>query len=137
MWVVRDNSDMQKKLYVVGIGPGAIEHLTPAARAAIESADVVAGDKTYLDLIPELIEGKEQLSSGLRQEAECCRLALECAESGRKVALICSGDAGIYGMAGLVLELAETLGEHAGSPLRCEIEMVPGISAVQAGSARH
>jgi adenosylcobyric acid synthase len=119
---------MNGKLWVVGIGPGDIDHMTPAARRAIETAEVVAGYKTYLDLIPELIAGKELLSSGMRQEVERCRLALESAESGRKVALVCSGDAGVYGMAGLVLELLD------GRAL--EVEMVPGVSAVQAAAAR-
>lgn len=119
---------MTGKLWVVGIGPGDAEHMTPAARTAIECADVVAGYKTYLDLIPELIEGKEQLSSGMRQEVERCRLALDSAESGRKVALVCSGDAGVYGMAGLVLELLD------GREL--DVEMVPGVSAVQAAASR-
>jgi len=119
---------MNGKLWVVGIGPGNVEHMTPAARLAIESADVVAGYKTYLDLIPELIEGKGQLSSGMRQEVERCRLALDAAASGRKVALICSGDAGVYGMAGLVLELLD------GRDL--DVEMVPGVSAVQAAASR-
>ena len=119
---------MTGKLWVVGLGPGDVLHLTPAARAAIEQADCVAGYKTYLELIPELIAGKELLSSGMRQEVERCRLALERAEAGSKVALVCSGDAGVYGMAGLVLELLD------GRAL--EVEMVPGVSAVQAAAAR-
>ncbi len=127
---------MAGKLWVVGLGPGDVLHLTPAARAAIEQAEVIAGYKTYLELIPELIAGKEQLQSGMRQEVERCRLALERAAAGAKVALVCSGDAGVYGMAGLVLELAEEMGGHRESPLPCEIEMVPGISAVQAAAAR-
>ncbi len=127
---------MAGKLWVVGLGPGDVLHLTPAARAALEQAEVVAGYKTYLELIPELIAGKEQLQSGMRQEVERCRQALERASAGAKVALVCSGDAGVYGMAGLVLELAEELGEDQGSPRQCEIEMVPGVSAVQAAAAR-
>ncbi len=116
------------KLWVVGLGPGDVLHLTPAARLAIEQADVIAGYKTYLDLIPELIAGKELLSSGMRQEVERCRLALERAEAGTTVALVCSGDAGVYGMAGLILELLD------GREL--DVEMVPGVSAVQAAAAR-
>jgi adenosylcobyric acid synthase len=116
------------KLWVVGLGPGDVLHLTPAARLAIEQADVIAGYKTYLDLIPELIAGKELLSSGMRQEVERCRSALERAEAGGKIALICSGDAGVYGMAGLVLELLD------GREL--DVEMVPGVSAVQAVASR-
>ncbi|WP_303721308.1 cobyric acid synthase [Malonomonas rubra] len=119
---------MTGKLWVVGLGPGDVLHLTPAARAAIKQADCVAGYKTYLDLIPELIEGKELLSSGMRQEVERCQLALQRAEAGSKVALVCSGDAGVYGMAGLALELLD------GREL--EVEMVPGVSAVQAAAAR-
>jgi adenosylcobyric acid synthase len=130
------DNQMTGKLWVVGLGPGDVLHLTPAARQAIEQADVIAGYKTYLELIPELIAEKELLSSGMRQEVERCRLALERAAAGDRVALICSGDAGVYGMAGLILELAEEMGKHAGSPLRCDIEMIPGVSAVQAAAAR-
>ncbi len=124
------------KLWVVGLGPGDVLHLTPAARQAIEQADVIAGYKTYLELIPELIADKELLSSGMRQEVERCRLALDRAAAGGKVALICSGDAGVYGMAGLILELAEAMAKDAGTPLNCQIEMVPGVSAVQAAASR-
>lgn len=119
---------MSGKLWVVGLGPGDALHLTPAARLAIEQAEVIAGYKTYLELIPELIVDKELLSSGMRQEVERCRAALARAEGGAKVALVCSGDAGVYGMAGLVLELL------AGRELA--VEMVPGVSAVQAAAAR-
>ena len=68
---------MTGKLYVVGIGPGDFAHMTPAARTAIETADVVAGYKTYLQLVPELLEGKKILSSGMRKEMERCRAALK------------------------------------------------------------
>jgi len=119
---------MAGKLWVVGLGPGDILHLTPAAHAAIEQAEVVAGYTTYLELIPELLTSKELLQTGMRQEVERCRLALERVEEGSKVALVCSGDAGVYGMAGLVLELLD------GRDL--DIEMIPGVSAVQAAAAR-
>lgn len=119
---------MSGKLWVVGLGPGDLAHLTPAAREAVAQAEVVAGYATYLELIPELIAGKEQLQSGMRQEVERCRLALERAEQGARVVLVCSGDAGVYGMAGLVLELLDGR--------EIEIEVVPGISAVQAAAAR-
>jgi adenosylcobyric acid synthase len=122
---------MSGKLYVVGIGPGGSEHITPAALQAIEAAQVVVGYKTYLDLIPQCLAGKEVVSSGMRQEVERCRQALELAAAGRTVALISSGDAGIYGMAGLVLELAE---EPRQNPI--DIRIVPGLSAVQAAAAR-
>ncbi|MHB8709211.1 MAG: precorrin-3B C(17)-methyltransferase, partial [Desulfuromonadales bacterium] len=128
----------QGKLFVVGIGPGDPVHLTPAARAAIEAAEVVAGYSTYLDLIPELLVGKERLASGMRQEVERCRQALERAATGTAVALVSGGDAGIYGMAGLVLELAnEGVGAIHELPLHnIDIEIIPGISALQAAAAR-
>ncbi|MFO7982187.1 MAG: cobyric acid synthase [Desulfuromonadales bacterium] len=135
---------MTGKLYVVGIGPGDLTHMTQAARSAIETANVIAGYKTYLELIPELLEGKKILSTGMRREVERCRAALTEAAEGNCVALISSGDAGIYGMAGLVMELAGAdpcvgldQGEHTGSPLQdIDIEIVPGVSAVQAAAAR-
>ncbi|TLM67132.1 MAG: cobyric acid synthase [Deltaproteobacteria bacterium] len=118
----------QGKLYVVGIGPGDAAHLTPAARTAIAAASVVAGYRTYLDLIPELLAGKELLASGMREEVERCRQALARAAGGATVALVSGGDAGIYGMAGLALELA--------AELPVEVEIIPGISALQAAAAR-
>jgi adenosylcobyric acid synthase len=122
---------MNGKLFVVGIGPGGSEHITSAALQAIETAQVVVGYKTYLDLIPQCLAGKEVVSSGMRQEVERCRQALELAAAGRAVALISSGDAGIYGMAGLVLELADVPRQY---PI--DIQIIPGISAVQAAAAR-
>ena len=123
---------MLGKLYVVGIGPGGDDHITPAARAAIEAADAVVGYRTYLDFISHLLEGKAVVSSGMTRETERCRQALELAAAGKTVALVSSGDAGVYGMAGLVLELVEAGTEFA-TP---QIEIVPGISAVQAAAAR-
>lgn len=116
------------KLFVVGIGPGDDAHITPAARAAIARSEIVAGYSTYLDLIPELLTGKERLASGMRQEVERCRQALDHAAAGATVALVSGGDAGIYGMAGLALELA--------AELPIEVEIVPGVSALQAAAAR-
>lgn len=120
----------QGKLYVVGLGPGDDAHLTPAARAALAAATVVAGYTTYLELIPDLLAGKELIDTGMRQEVERCRQALARAAQGAVVALVSGGDAGIYGMAGLVLELAE----EGGSAV--DIEIVPGVSALQAAAAR-
>lgn len=122
---------MSGQLYIVGLGPGDPAHLTPAARAAIERAEVVTGYKTYLELIPELVAGKQTFSTGMRQETERCREALRRAADGATVALVCSGDAGIYGMAGLVLEL-----QQAEGPEDVEVEIVPGVSAVQGAAAR-
>ncbi len=122
---------MQKKLYVIGLGPGDARHMTPAALAAIESSTIVTGYQVYLDLITDLTAGKETFSTGMRQETERCREALRRAGEGAVVSLVCSGDAGIYGMAGLVLELQQLEG-----PAEVEVEIVPGISAVQGAAAR-
>lgn len=119
---------MPGKLYVVGIGPGGAEHLTPAAGSALTQADTVVGYKTYLDLVSDRLAGKDVVSSGMRQEVDRCQQALDLATSGQVVALVSGGDAGVYGMAGLVLELAGADGP--------EIEIVPAVSAVQAAAAR-
>lgn len=115
---------------VVGTGPGGAEHLTPAASKAIRAADVVVGYRTYLDLIPELLAGKEVISSAMMQEVDRCASALELACSGKRVALVSGGDPGIYAMAGLVFEMAA---QRQGSPA---IEVIPGIAAVNSCAAR-
>ena len=119
-------------LFVVGIGPGGLNHMTFEAREAIERADVVVGYQTYLAFIESLLEGKEVISSGMTREVERCRRALESAASGKTVALVSSGDAGIYGMAGLVMELAGSVKEGNAAP---EIIVVPGVSALQSAAA--
>lgn len=118
---------MSGTLHVVGIGPGAAAQMTPAAECVIRAADVVTGYRTYIELIPQLLADKEVFATGMRQEVERCREALKRAAEGAKVVMICSGDAGIYGMAGLVLELADGMD--------VEVSIVPGISAVQAAAA--
>ena len=118
---------MSGTLHVVGIGPGDAAQMTPAAESVIRAADVITGYSTYIDLIPQLLSGKEVFATGMRQEVARCQEALRRAASGERVVLICSGDAGIYGMAGLVLELAEGVD--------VEISIIPGISAVQAAAA--
>lgn len=138
------------KLFVVGIGPGGLKQMTYEAREALATSDVVVGYKTYLDLITPLLAGKEVVSSGMMKEEERCLAALRSAASGRTVALVSGGDAGIYGMAGLVLELANNqersthpaaaagtaLAEAAASPLQTpEIVIVSGVSALQAAAA--
>ena len=114
-------------LYCVGIGPGGENHITMAAREAIARSTVVVGYKMYIDFIPDLISGKKILSSGMRKEIDRCRQAIGEVKKGETVALISSGDAGIYGMAGLAMEL-DTDG--------IEIEVIPGVSAVQAAASR-
>jgi adenosylcobyric acid synthase len=131
------------KLYVVGIGPGELKHMTFEAREAVDSAEVVVGYKTYLDLIKPLLAGKEAISTGMTKEVERCREALNLAVSGKCVALVSGGDAGVYGMAGLVLELlgkepraSRNSDKRKGPPQSdVEIVIVPGVSAVQAAAA--
>lgn len=124
------------KLFVVGIGPGGLNHMTFEAHRAIEQADVVVGYQTYLAFIEPLLAGKDVVSSGMMREVERCSEALAIAASGKQVALVSSGDAGIYGMAGLALELADGKLDAAPSPFRdVEIVIVPGVSAVQAAAS--
>jgi adenosylcobyric acid synthase len=124
------------KLFVVGIGPGGLNHMTFEAHQAIEKADVVVGYKTYLEFIEPLLAGKEVVSSGMMREVERCSEALAIAASGKQVALVSSGDAGIYGMAGLALELADVALDGAPPPFAgVEIIVIPGVSAVQAAAS--
>jgi precorrin-3B C17-methyltransferase len=115
-------------LYVVGIGPGAKEHCTPAALAAIADAELVVGYSTYIALVSDLLAGKEVIKTGMTEEIGRAQTAVERAREGAKVALISSGDAGVYGMAGLVFEVLRNLNWKRGeSP---ELRLVPGVTAV-------
>lgn len=118
---------MKGKIYVVGIGPGNEEYMTPQAKKIIETADVVAGYDLYVDMVRDICDGREIISTPMKQEAERCRLALEKAEEGKTVAFVSGGDAGVYGMAGLMLEIAE--GRDV------EVVTVPGITAACSGAA--
>jgi precorrin-3B C17-methyltransferase len=115
---------------VVGIGPGSPLDRTRRAEQAIADSSVVVGYKRYLEHIADLTAGKELITSGMRQEVERCRAAVRRAADGATVALISSGDAGVYGMAGLAIELAAAEG------LRVAIEIVPGVTAASAAAAR-
>ena len=115
------------KLYVVGIGPGAPEDMTLRAKNALEDAQVIAGYGVYVDLVRPMFPEKEYLTTAMRRESERCRLAIDAACGGKTVAMISSGDAGVYGMAGLIYELAQ------GRDL--EIEVVPGVTAALSGGA--
>ena len=117
-----------KRLYVIGMGPGGAEQLTPQALRALEDSRVVCGYTTYMDLAREFLEGKELVTTPMTRELERCRIALERAEAGETTAMICSGDAGVYGMAGPILQMAEEFPE-------VEIEVVPGITAALSGAA--
>jgi len=116
------------KIYVVGIGPGSYENMTQRAQQALAACDVIVGYTVYIDLVKEHFPEKKMLTTPMRREVERCRLAFEEAQKGQTVAMICSGDAGIYGMTGVMEELKA---EYPG----VELETVPGISAVISGAA--
>ena len=119
------------KISVVGIGPGGLSEMTPKARQAIESSQVVAGYNTYIKLIEKIIGGKKIIGRAMMQEVERCQLAIEETLAGRDVAVVSSGDAGVYGMAGLVLEMILDLPEKN----RPQFEIIAGVSAVNAAAA--
>ena len=117
-----------KKLYIIGLGPGDAQFITPQAAQALEESQAVCGYTVYLDLIRPQCQGKEVITTPMTQEIQRCRMALEQAAQGKTTAMVCSGDAGVYGMAGLLLELAE---EYPAM----EIQVVPGITAAVSGAA--
>ena len=115
-------------VFVVGLGPGGARFLTTQAQSALEQAEVLCGYTVYLDLVRPLFPEKETYSTGMTKELDRCRWALETARAGRAVALVCSGDAGVYGMASPLLELAQ------GYP-DVTVEVVPGLTAALSGGA--
>lgn len=116
------------KVIVVGIGPGDYENMTIRADRALSSCDMIVGYHVYVDLIRERYPDKEFLTTPMTREAQRCQLALEAAREDKTVAMVCSGDSGIYGMAALIYELR---GENA----EPEIEVVPGLTAACSGGA--
>lgn len=116
------------KIFVVGIGPGEETYMTQRAGEALEQSDILVGYQTYLDLIKDRYPDKEFFSNGMRQEIERCDKCLELAQAGKTVSLICSGDAGVYGMASPMLEIAGKAGFT-------DVEIVPGVTAANAGAA--
>lgn len=119
---------MNRKLFVVGIGPGRIDGMTQQARKAIEDSDIIVGYTVYNDLIRPYFPEKSYLTTPMTGEESRCQIAVEEADRGHTVSLICSGDAGVYGMAGLVLEKASQYHE-------LEVEIVPGVTAACSGAA--
>ena len=115
-------------VYVVGLGPGNAQLLTAQARAALQNADVLCGYTVYIDLVRPLFPEKEVYATGMTREIDRCRWALEKAYTGKRVALVCSGDAGVYGMASPLLELAEDYPDVA-------VDVVPGLTAALSGGA--
>lgn len=138
------------KICVVGTGPGNIAHITPYALEAIRGSDVIVGYGTYIELIREIIKDKEVYSTGMTKEIERCGKAVELALGGKTVSVISGGDPGIYAMAGLVLELLRAEGRRsrmaegddrvsglsAGRFAGINVEVIPGISAMNACAAR-
>jgi cobalt-factor III methyltransferase len=119
---------MKGKLLVIGFGPGSFEHITDRAREAIQESDMVIGYKTYVDLIEGLLNGQQVISTGMTEEVSRAQEAVRQAEQGKKVAVISSGDAGVYGMAGLVYEVLVEKGWRKSTGV--EVEVIPGISAI-------
>ena len=113
------------KLYVIGIGPGGLEHMTLRAKDAIEESNIIIGYNKYIDMIKPIVEDKELFSTGMRGEESRCRKALELSKENNIVALISTGDSGIYGMAGLILQMKEDE----------NVEIIPGVTASSAAGS--
>lgn len=118
-------------LYVVGMGPGDIEGMTIRAYNALEESEVITGYTTYVELIKDKFPGKEWIATPMMQEEKRCQMALDTALSGKDVAMVCSGDSGIYGMAGLLFELKEKDDKYSA----VSIEVVPGVTAACSGAS--
>ncbi|NBI27921.1 precorrin-3B C(17)-methyltransferase [Chengkuizengella marina] len=119
---------MKGKLLVIGFGPGSFEHITKRAREAIQESDVIIGYNTYVDLIRDLLTNQEIVRTGMTEEVSRAQEAVKQAETGKKVAVISSGDAGVYGMAGLIYEVLIEKGWNETEGV--EVEIIPGISAI-------
>lgn len=124
----KEAHDMRGKLLVIGFGPGSYEHITERAREAIQESDMIIGYKTYVELVKGLLTGQEIISTGMTEEVSRAQEAVRQAEQGKKVAVISSGDAGVYGMAGLVYEVLIEKGWKKETGV--EVEVIPGVSAI-------
>lgn len=116
------------KIYVVGIGPGEYEQMTLKAIHALENSDVIIGYTVYVDLVRDHFPGKEFMTTPMKKEVDRCVIAFEEAQKGKTVSMICSGDAGVYGMAGLMYEVGV---RYPG----IELEIIPGVTAALGGGA--
>ena len=116
------------KIYVIGIGPGAYEQMTGKAINAMKDSDVIIGYTVYVDLVKECFSDKEFMTTPMKKEVDRCVLAFEEARKGKTVSMICSGDAGVYGMAGLMYEVGVDYPE-------VELEIIPGVTAATGGAA--
>ncbi|MGO8760606.1 MAG: precorrin-3B C(17)-methyltransferase [Desulfobaccales bacterium] len=125
---------------MVSLGPGFADYLIPRAQQALAEAQVVVGYQTYIDLMRPWLTTQEVVVTGMKAEVKRCQLALDRARGGERVALVSSGDAGIYGMAGLVLEMCAAQGLKVGPPegsgaVDFYLEVIPGVPALAAGAA--
>ena len=116
------------KIYVVGIGPGEYEQMTLKAIHALENSDVIIGYPVYVDLGRDHFPGKEFMTTPMKKEVDRCVIAFEEAQKGKTVSMICSGDAGVYGMAGLMYEVGVRYPD-------VELEIIPGVTAALGGGA--
>lgn len=116
------------KIYIVGMGPGSEDALTPQAKNALNMSDCIVGYNVYLDLLPDELKKKELISTPMKQEVRRCEIVYEEALKGKIVSIICSGDAGVYGMASLMYELKERYSNTS-------LEVIPGITAALSGAA--
>lgn len=116
------------KIYVVGIGPGSYDQMTIQAADVLKDSDVIIGYTVYVDLVKEHFAGKEFLTTPMTKETQRCRMAFEEAAKGKSVSMICSGDAGVYGMAGLMYEVGRDYPD-------IQVEVLPGVTAATAGAA--
>ena len=116
------------KIYVVGIGPGEYEQMTLKAIHALENSDVIIGYTVYVDLVRDHFPGKEFMTTPMKKEVDRCVIAFEEAQKGKTVSMICSGDAGVYGMAGLMYEVGVRY-------RNVELEVIPGVTAALGGGA--
>ena len=116
------------KLYAVGFGPGGYEHMTAKAIDVIKNADIITGYTTYVEMLKKFFPEKEYVATPMTKEMDRCRMAVDLAAEGKTVAMVSSGDSGIYGMAGLLYEMGQGYPE-------VELEVVPGITAAIGGAA--
>jgi precorrin-3B C17-methyltransferase len=121
------------KIYVVGFGPGSHDHLTFRAKEAISEAEIVIGYTTYIELVRDLIDGKEVIQTSMQEEVSRAKKTVDLAEQGKIIAIVSSGDAGIYGMAGLIYEVLHERGWVPGKGV--EVEVVPGVTAASSVAA--
>ena len=119
---------MTGKLYIVGVGPGHHDHMTFRAKRVIEESDTIVGYETYVNLVEDLIDGKDVHRYAMTQEVERAHQCIDLAKEGKIVSLVSSGDPGIYGMAGLIFEILAESGWNPESDL--QVELVPGVSAL-------